>query len=35
MEKFKGIFKLVAKEITYNKIGRLVTIRVLVITKVR
>ena len=35
MEKFKEIFKLVAKEIAYSKIGELVTIRALVTTKVR
>ena len=35
IEKFKGIFKLVAKEITYNKINRLVTIKILITTKVK
>ena len=35
IEKFKGIFKLVAKEITYNKINRLVTIKALITTKVK
>ena len=35
IEKFKIFFKIVAKEITYNKIDRLVTIKVLITTKIR
>ena len=35
IKKFKRIFKLVAKEIAYNKINKLVTIRTLVTTKIK
>ena len=34
MEKFKGIFKLVAKKILYYKIGGLATIGILVALKI-